>query len=149
MLIKCETLPRTNKLKTSSPVESRTTEKLRTPRLCLVCLRPPAHTTINNNLLKKPKQTNKKDCIQESSSCYRQAGSTGLHTHLIKEKAPWEIFLNTHVWAVGASVHPSTSVGVSQLLFQPSKWVSVFGNNCLHCMNSYLPSMEPSCCYWQ
>lgn len=145
MLIKCESLPRTSKLKTSSPVESRRTEKLRTPRLCLVCLRPPAHTTINNSLFKKQK---KKDCIQESSSCYRQAGSTGLHTHPIKERAPWEIFLNAHVGAVGASVHPSTSVEVSQLLFQPSKWVSMFGNNCLHCMNSYLPLMESSCCYW-
>lgn len=137
MLMKCENLPRTAKLKTSGPGEPRRSKKLSTPRLCSVCPRPPAHTTINNSLLKKPE-----DCIQESSSCYRQAGHMGLCTHLMKESVPWEIFfLNAHIEAVGASVHPSTSTEVSQPLFQTSKCVSMFGSKSLHCMNGYLPLM--------
>lgn len=60
MLIKYESLPRTSNLKTSRPVEPTTTEKLRTPRLCSLRLRPPAHAAINSLLKKRQKAAFKK-----------------------------------------------------------------------------------------
>lgn len=53
-------------------------KKPRTPRLSSLHLRPLPLTTIINSSKRKLK-----DCIQENSNCYRQAGSTGLHTHMI------------------------------------------------------------------